>query len=168
MFCQDESRFGLKTIQRRRITIKGVKPLGPLQNEFENFYIYGAVEIATGENFFMECPEVNGGCFQVFLECFAKEYSNSLNIMILDNGRFHLRKKTKVPENIVLIYLPPYSPELNPIERVWQHFKDKLSWQIFENIEELREIVFERIKSIKNETIKKLVSYEYLLKVIIA
>jgi transposase len=166
LFCQDESRFGLKTIKRRRITVKGIKPLGPMQDQYENFYIYGAAEISTGENFMMEFPEVNGDCFQLFLDCFVKEYSNSLNIIILDNARFHLRKKTIVPKNTILIFLPPYSPELNPIERVWQFLKDKLAWQIFESIDELRSMIFTRIKSLENHTIKSLISYDYLQAII--
>jgi hypothetical protein len=168
LFCQDESRFGLKTIQRKRITLKGIKPKGAIQDEYENFYIFGAVEPKTGSNFFLECPEVNGGCFQVFLESFAQEYKNSLNIMILDNARFHLRKKTRIPENVVLIYLPPYSPELNPIERVWKYFKDQISWQVFGNIEGLRNKVYGLIKYVHEDTIKSLTSYDYLLKALAA
>jgi hypothetical protein len=56
IFCQDESRFGLLPIQRRRITLTGVKPLGTGQYCFENLYVYGAVEPTTGESFFLELP----------------------------------------------------------------------------------------------------------------
>ena len=51
---------------------------------------------------------------------------NTLNIMVLDNGRFHHAKSLVIPDNGVLIFLPPYSPELNPIERLWQAIKQKL------------------------------------------
>jgi hypothetical protein len=56
IFCQDESRFGLLPIQRRRLTSTGVKPLGTVPSRVENFYGYGAVEPTTGESCFLERP----------------------------------------------------------------------------------------------------------------
>jgi hypothetical protein len=54
IFCQDERRFGLLPIQRRRLTLTGVKPVGAVQYCVENFYVDGAVEPTTGESFFLE------------------------------------------------------------------------------------------------------------------
>ena len=71
IFCQDESRFGLLPIQRRRITLTGVKPLGAVQYCFENFYVYGAVEPTTGECFGLALPHLNSVNFQLFLNEFA-------------------------------------------------------------------------------------------------
>jgi len=64
LFSQDESRFGLITVQRRRITLKGVKPVGVFQQKFESFYLYGAVEVTTGESFFQEAGKCNGETFE--------------------------------------------------------------------------------------------------------
>ena len=77
---------------------------------------FGAVEPITGESFFLEMPWLNGVCFQYSLTLFQTR----LNILVLDNGSFHYAKSLKLPDNIALIFLPPYSPELNPIERLWQ------------------------------------------------
>ena len=92
-WSQDESRFGLKTITRRVLTALGIKPIGPVQWKFQSFYIYGAVEPLTGENFFLEFPQLNADSFQLFLDEFSKAYPYNLNIIQLDNGRFHLAKK---------------------------------------------------------------------------
>ena len=92
---------------------------------YENFYLYGAVEPITGQSFFLEMPYLNGCCFQIFLDEFSKIYASSLNVLVLDNGRFHHAKSLQVPDNIVFLFLPPYSPELNPIERLWQDIKAK-------------------------------------------
>ena len=120
LFCQDESRCGLLPVSSRRITVPGVKPIANINYTFENLYLYGAVEPITGESFFLEMPWLNGVCFQVFIDELAKTFPETLNILVLDNGRFHYAKSLKLPDNIALIFLPPYSPELNPIERLWQ------------------------------------------------
>ena len=74
-WSQDESRFGLKTITRRVLTALGIKPVGPVQwslQSFYLFYLYGAVEPLSGENFFLEFSHLNADSFQVFLNEFSK------------------------------------------------------------------------------------------------
>lgn len=75
----------------------------------------------------MILPNCNADNFQIFLDNFSKENPNELKIMVLDNGRFHKAKKLVIPENIVLIFLPPYSPELNPAEKMWAKYKRMFS-----------------------------------------
>jgi len=79
--------------------------------------------------------------FQIFLEQLAGEYPDNLNVVQLDNRRFHHSSSLKIPDNILLIFQPPYSPELNPIERVGQHIKQELSWEIYESLDEIKEKV---------------------------
>ena len=72
VFSQDESRFGLLTVRRRRLTARGVQPVGSVQHVFEWFYVYGAVEPTTGTRFFLELPYLNADNFQllkVFHSC---------------------------------------------------------------------------------------------------
>ena len=124
-------------IQRRRITLTGVKPPGLVEYGFENFYLYGAVEPTTGESFFLELPQLNTINFQIFLNEFAHYYQDTLNIVLMDNGSCHKAKSLLMPDNVVCLFLPPYSPELNPIERLWRDVKDQLSWVLAAQIEEL-------------------------------
>jgi len=88
IWCQDESRFGLITItmQGKMITLKGVKPVGKKQWKRGNFYIYGVVEPATGEQCYQEFSQLNYNCFQEFLNGLGQKYSESLNLIIMDNG----------------------------------------------------------------------------------
>ena len=129
VFSQDETRYGLLGSTRRRITQHGIKPIAKLNPCYESVYLYGAVEPLTGERFFFEFSHLTSECFQCFLEKFSEAFSESLNLLVLDNGRFHQAKSLKIPENVVLLFLPPYSPELNPIERFWQDLKAKLFTQ---------------------------------------
>jgi len=64
--------------------------------------------------------------------------SEDLHIIQLDNGSFHTTPKLKVPENIILLFQPAHCPELNPIERLWEHLKDCLAWQLFNNLDALK------------------------------
>ncbi|MBW3623226.1 MAG: IS630 family transposase [Armatimonadetes bacterium] len=141
LWSPDESRFGLITVQRRRITRKGVKPIGAFQQKFESFYLYGAVEPATGESYFQEADPCNSQSFGEYLKGLSEAFPDSFNLLLVDNGRHHTAKKLEVPENVRRVFLPPYSPELNPIERFWQAMKAGVAWLAFETLDPLRERV---------------------------
>jgi transposase len=163
LFSQDESRFGLITVQRRRITRKGVKPLGVFQQKFESFYLYGAVEVTTGESFFQEADKCNGETFQAYLKDLSQAFPDSLNLLLEDNGRHHTAKTLDLPENVRLIFLPPYSPELNPIERFWQAMKEKVAWLAFETLDPLKDRARELLPDFSPAQLQSLTGYPYLL-----
>ena len=102
-WCEDESRLGLKTLTRRTITIKGVKPEGIVGWQRKNFYLYGVVEPATGDSFFWEFSHLDGWCFQDFLDLFYKTYPQALNFIQMDNGSFHKSLDLKWPDNVIPI-----------------------------------------------------------------
>lgn len=166
-WSQDESRLGLKTITRSVLTALGVKPIGPVQWKYPAFYLYGAVEPLTGDSFFLEFSHLDADCFQIFLDQFSEAYPRSLNVIQLDNGRFHLAKKLQIPQNIVFLFQPPYSPDVNPIERVWQFMKDKLCWLNLKNLEELRGKVDEIIQSVTPSQLAYLTSFDFILTALI-
>ena len=162
-WSQDESRLGLHPITRRLLTLPGVKPVGPMQWKFEAFYLYGAVEPLTGESFFLEFSYLNSVCFQAFLNEFSKTYSDSLNILQVDNASPHLAKNLSIPENVILLFQPAYSPDVNPIERLWQSLKDKLSWLTVETLDELRRAMDAVLNSLTTECIASLTGYDFIL-----
>ena len=163
VFVQDESRFGLLPIIRRRITIKGVKPIQKVHHKFDNYYVYGAVEPISGESFFLELSHLNSDCFQIFLDEFHASYPDDFIIMPLDNGAFHKAKKLVIPDNIMLLFIPPYSPELNPIERLWQDIKDEISCSLYETLDELKEAVAEVLRRYSHQDIASLTGYQYIV-----
>lgn len=144
LFTQDESRFGLMTVLRRRITLKGVKPIAQYQHDFDNTWLYGAVAPLTGDSFFLELPILNTQCFQIFIDQFSQTFSDTLNIITLDNGSFHTTPKLLLPANVRLVFTPPCTPEVNPMERVWLDFKAQIAGEIFATIDAL----FDRLASI--------------------
>jgi transposase len=163
VFSQDESRVGLLTVRRRRLTACGVQPVGSVQHIFEWFYIYGAVAPTTGERFFLELPYLNADTFQLFVDAFAQAFPDSLNILLMDNSGAHTAHRIRWPENVRCVGLPPYCPELNPIERLWRDLKDDLAWQQFMHLDAQQNYVGDLLRAYDAPTLQSLTGYAYLV-----
>lgn len=166
VFCEDESRFGLIPVIRRRITLPGVKPKSPVRFQFESYYLYGAIEPLTGEHFFLELSHLDATCFQVFLKHFADAYSESLNVLLVDQGGLHQAQSLKIPDNVRLLSLPAYSPELNPMERFWEYLKDLIANQLFGTLEQLQDTVAGHLRQLVQAEVQSLTAYPFLIKAI--
>jgi hypothetical protein len=154
---------GLKTIERKKNTALGVKPIGLVQWNFKAYYMYGAVAPHTGESFWLEFSHLDSMCFQIFLYQLAEKYPTHLNVIQLDNVKFHHSSSLKIPDNIVLIVQPPYTPELNPIEKILSHIKQELSWEISENLEGIKEKVCAFLEKFSAEKIASIAGWDYIL-----
>lgn len=163
VFSQDETRVGLLPIVRHRITAWGLLPIATVAHRFDNFYLVGAVEPLSGESFFLELPTLNTQTFQLWLEAFAHAFPDSLTILVLDNGAFPKAKALTWPANVVGCFLPPYTPELNPIEGLWRDLKDKLSDLLAKTIEELSDLVCHLITSYSKTALQSLTGYPYFV-----
>jgi transposase len=159
----DESRLGLHTVRRRRLTARGTKPVGIHQHRFKNFYVYGAIAPESGKNLFMVAPKMNTEVFQRFLEEFAAKHVETFNVLVVDNSKTHHAKELVVPPNVALLFQPPYAPEVNPAERVWQALKTGLAWRCFETIEALQERVVELLKGWEDDMLRSLTAYPYIM-----
>ena len=137
--------------------------MGLGQWQSEGYYLYGLVEPKSGENFFWEFSHMDSTCFQVYLQEFARAYPGDLHIIQLDNGPLHTAKKLKLPPNIVLLFQPAHSPELNPLERLWEHLKGQLRWQVFKDIQHLQERVSELLNNLELDVITSLTGWAYIL-----
>ena len=163
--ARDEARFGLLPIIRRRITGKGVQPIKQAEYNFENVYVYGLTEVLSGEKFFLELPSVNGEWFKLFMEEFlAGEDEQTFHIIFVDNASFHSKSYLTTVKNVVFINFPEgYSPKLNPIERFWRDLKDWLAGKEIRNLNELSDLMMEKLQSYTLEKIKSLTGYQYLV-----
>jgi len=166
VFAQDETRLGLLPVVRRRITAGGVQPVATVTHQCDNFYLYGAVEPTTGASFFLELPYLNSRAFQVWLNGFAATFPASLNVVVLDNGAGHKAKAVRWPSNVVPVFLPPYSPELNPIERFWRDLKDKLAALAAQTLDALSDAVCSVIQHYAPTTLHSLTSFPYFVQAV--
>jgi transposase len=161
-WCEDETRLGLRTIERRKLTLFGVKPIGLMQEEFEYYYVYGLISPDSGRSFFYEFSHLDTVCFEKFLQLFSQAYPEEFHILQVDSAPWHISKALNIPTNILLLFQPTYSPEVNPIERLWEWIKECLGWQLFDSLEELRKRVRNILESLTEETLKSLSGWEYI------
>jgi transposase len=124
VYFQDEARFGQQGTTTHIWASKGSRPTAVRQTEYEYLWVLGAVCPETGRAEGLLSPRLNTDVINAFL----REFSNSLPddehaVLIWDGAGFHTSKKVRVPANVTLIQLPPYSPELNPLENLWHYLK---------------------------------------------
>ena len=114
---------------------KGVRPPGRADQRYTFAYLFGAVEPGTDNAFALIMPEVSTEAMQVYLDSFAKTIAPDEHVlMVLDQAGWHGAKGLKIPSCITLVPLPPRSPELNPVERLWLYLKEKfLSHRLLDN-----------------------------------
>jgi len=138
-YFQDETRYGQKTICTGIWANSGTSVEYKNQNGFLNSWIFGAVDPIDGDYFGLILPRLDHQNMQIFLDEFSKTISKDQQaVIILDGSQCHKTKKLKIPDNISIIILPPYSPKLNPIERLWKYLKERyLSFKRYKNIEEI-------------------------------
>lgn len=140
IWVMDEARFGLHTMMRKLWTLRGERPVVGCQIKYQWDYLYGSMEVTKGEAHFCQISGVNLDWDRRYLEDLAASDPDSVHILIRDQAGFHLRDgDLRLPERVRIIDLPPYSPELNPCEQLWDLIKDRLGNRIFETIEQLRD-----------------------------
>lgn len=162
-WTQDESRFGLKTITRRRLTVKKVKPLVKTQWQFKAFYLYGIVEPLTGELMIKNYDQVNADNFEQFLNDFSEKYPKDFHVVQVDNATFHRANDLVIPDNLMLIYQPPHSPQVNSSEQLWLWSKGEIANKIFANLEQLKTTLDDLFKSKPKAFFASLTSRKFIL-----
>jgi transposase len=115
----DEARFGRMNRLRPCWAPTGTRPEVAAQLIREYIYLYGAVSPKDGTCVYLIMPTSNTACFQAFLHMLARRFARHDILLVLDGAPNHRCGDLAVPNNITLLYLPPYSPELNPKENIW-------------------------------------------------
>lgn len=159
----DEARFGTHSKRGYGWFARGTRPTVNVKVGYQNFYLYGSVDVSDGSNFSLILPWVNTECLNLYLLKLSEEYSNERVALIMDGAGWHKSKDLAVPENIKIVYLPPYSPELNPVERLWLHIKSNvLTNKLYEKISDLEGALCKFIQTIKDDEVKRLCTAHYL------
>lgn len=122
---QDEARFGRVSDTRRCWCPKPIRPLCQAIITQEYVYAYAAVSVADGELDTLILPQVNSDCMQLFLDEVASRHPNDRIVLALDGAGWHRSHALKLPHNLRLLMLPSYSPELNPVENLWDELREK-------------------------------------------
>ncbi len=131
LMYEDEAGFGRISDIAPCWAPQGVRPIVYRHHIREYEYAYGAVDPVSGDKFFLVLPNCDTVCMNIFLRELSNTYSKDYILLALDNAPWHRAKSLVIPDNIRLFYLPPRTPELNPIEQVWKEvrkrgFKNKI------------------------------------------
>ena len=188
LWCEDEARVGQKgrTCRRPRWSAdqrtcgdgasaccgrwyqRGVRPPGPADKRFESLYLFAACRPGTDQAFALALPEATTTTMNVFLAGFAAQLAPGTHaVLMLDQAGWHGGGQLVVPENVTLLPLPPYSPELNPVERIWLYLRERyLSHRVLRDYRAVLDAACGAWTRLLAETgrLASLTAYPYLLR----
>ena len=132
----------------------------------EYTYAYAAVSIPSGEMDSLILPHVNGTCMQVFLDEVAARYPEDRLVMVMDGAGWHRNQKLAIPGNMRFLTLPPYSPELNPVEHLWDELREKYFHnRVFDSLDALEDHLESGLLSMEqsHEVVRSIVSWPWII-----
>lgn len=142
---------------------KGLRPIEQVEPKYQNFYIYSSVSPHTGESFILFLPWVNTEVMNLYLEHLSATYRDYQILLIWDQAGWHGSKDLQVPDNIQIEPLPPYSPELNPVERLWRSLRRHVCRnQLFESEETLMDALAIAVRDFSPSKLATLCHCSYL------
>ncbi|MGH2478735.1 MAG: IS630 family transposase [Ktedonobacteraceae bacterium] len=149
VWSMDEHRIGLKPILRRVWALKGASVKAPVAPHYQWMYVYAFVHPQSGRTSWFLLPSVNTEVFSQVLELFAQEVragADTQILLVLDGAGWHKSASLSLPQDIQLLFLPPYSPEIQPAERLWPLSNEPLANRVFTSLDELEEVQAERCR----------------------
>jgi transposase len=163
---QDEARFGRISDARRCWCPKPHRPVCPTIVSHEYTYAYGAVSVGDGQWDSLVLPNTDTGCMQIFLDEIASRYPDDRIVMALDGAGWHRSKGLALPGNVRLLPLPAYSPELNPVENIWEEVREKGFYnKVFGDIDALEDRLVLQLKHLEDnpEITKSISAWDWII-----
>ena len=158
-------RFGTRTELGKRWTARGARPSGEQIIGYEYGYLSVALNPASGELFALLLPDMTVESFQAFVDEFVKFIGAQQVVrLITDGAAAHRSARLKVGEQLQPEHLPPYSPELNPVERLFKELRAALKNRVFESLQAVEEAVIKAVEPFFKDgaRVKKLTFYGWL------
>lgn len=155
MWAEDEHRIGLKPLPRRVWLLPGQTPLVPVQPRYEWAYVVAFVRPATGESFWLLVPRIATDVYNLVLAEFARALEVGPDrpvVLVVDRAPWHRSQRLRVPEGLHLVFLPAYSPELQPAERLWTLIDEVLANQVLPDLATLLDRLSVRCRQVRQWT----------------
>jgi DDE superfamily endonuclease len=151
--AQDEGRFGRISRPKRRWAPAGMRPHAPSQVVRESVYVFAAVAPSLGLMSSLVLPAANSARMNLFLREVSQTFANYFIVMQVDQAGWHRSKALQVPANMRLIEQPAYSPEVNPVEHVWEELREKyLHNRVFPSLDPLIELLCQGLNDLAADT----------------
>jgi hypothetical protein len=166
LMFQDEARFGRISDVRHCWDKKPHRPMVRAMVTQQYTYAYGAVSPVDGRFDSLILPWVSGECMQLFLDEMAARYPDENIVMVLDGAGWHKNQEIELAENLRTVFLPPYSPELNPQEHVWDDLREKCFHnRAFDSMDALEMRLEEGLKSLESnpERVRSITGWDWII-----
>jgi transposase len=152
LWTEDEHRLGLLPVVRRVWARQGQRPLAPVSRHFQWTYVYGFVRPQTGQSWWCLLPTVSLTAMSLALAAFARDEGIDPQhpvALVVDNAGWHRSPKLVLPPGLHLLFLPPYSPELQPAERLWSLVDEVVANRVFATITDLEDALVARCRTLE-------------------
>lgn len=160
----DEAGFGRINKPKYCWCFPGHRPHVPCHHIREYRYAYGAAEPLTGKSFFLVLPYCNTECMNIFLRELSQRYPGDRILLACDGASWHRANALKIPPNIRLLFLPPATPEMNPIEQIWTEIRKRgFRNEIFSSLEKVVARLCDTIRSLTNDAISSITARQWIL-----
>ncbi len=161
---QDEAGFGRINKPKYCWCRKGIRPAVPCHHIREYRYAYGAVEPLTGESCFLIMPYCNTACMNLFLGELSAQFPDDMILLCCDGAAWHKARALIVPENIQLFFIPPYTPEMNPIEQIWKEIR-KMGFrnEVFTTLEKVVDRLCDTVCALSPQTVHNITARSWIL-----
>lgn len=161
---QDEAGFGRISTPAVCWCPDKVRPCVSSLRVREYVYLFGAVEPMTGENFFLILDKCDTISTNAFLKELSNEYPDDVIVLVCDNASWHSSEDLVIPENIIIGFIPPYTPEMNPIEQIWTEIR-KMGFKnhFFPTLDAVIQKICEVVQSLSSDTISHITLRDWIL-----
>jgi transposase len=152
VWAEDEHRLGLLPVRRRVWAPKGQRPLARVERHYAWLYVYGLVRPSTGQSWWCLLPRVTTEAMSVALATFARDEGITADhraVVVLDQAGWHLSAALVVPAGIDLVFLPAYSPELQPAEHLWPLLDEPLANRALADLDALEAVLIDRCRTLE-------------------
>ncbi len=163
---QDEGKFGLRTETAKVLANSSIRPVVKVVLTYGCEWLFVAVNPATGCKVVMHSKKANTEAFNRHLQKISERYRGRKVVLFVDGAGWHRSKKLKTPENVKIVIIPPYCPELNPVENFWKTVKRRLKNRTFRTMEELWAVIKPLIRFRCTELVKSVCGYDWILEII--
>lgn len=167
LFFADEMRYGLISNFRRSWSKVGERTIVDSQQSFDNRYLFSAVSPLSGNSFHLSGIDgFDTEAAHTFLLELKKQHPDTLVIVVWDNAPCHRPKIHREIPGLIVLFLPPYSPELNPAERFFEELRKATANTIFKTVEDQEKAIEERLNTLADDTdaMKQLTGYVWIRK----
>lgn len=154
LWAEDEHRLGLLPVRRRVWAPKGQRPIAAVERHYEWLYVYGFVRPRTGQSWWCLLPWVTAAAMSAALAAFARDEGIDADhraVLVLDQAGWHIAHDLALPDGIDLVFLPAYSPELQPAERLWPLIDESVANRAFPDLDTLEAVLVDRCRTLETD-----------------